>query len=176
MSDEILKNVKIVISDVDGVWTDGGMYYGSTDIELKRFCIYDGGAVLLLKLAEIPLVILSGESNAILENRFNKLKIKDFRLGIKNKLNELSKILEDYSIKRENVLYIGDFINDYPIMKSVGIPVCPLNACPEIKSISKLIIEKYGGQGVVWELVVKVLKAKKVYEQAFDNYLKSLSL
>lgn len=61
-------------------------------------------------------------------------------------------------------------------MKSVGVPVYPLNACPEIKSISKLIIEKNGGQGVVWELVVKMLKAKKIYEQAFDNYLKSLSL
>jgi len=176
MSDEILKNVEIVISDVDGVWTDGGMYYGSNDIELKKFCIYDGGAIILLKLAEIPLVILSGENNAILENRFNKLKIKDFRLGIKNKLNELSKILADYSIKKEKVLYVGDFINDYPIMKSVGIPVCPLNACPEIKSISRLIIEKYGGQGVVWELVVMILKAKKIYEQVFDNYLKSLSL
>ena len=176
MSDEVLKNVEMVISDVDGIWTDGGMYYSTNSVEFKKFNIYDGGAVILLRLAEIPLVILSGENNAILENRFNKLKIKDFRLGIKNKLNELEQILRDYNIKRENVLYIGDFINDYLVMKYVGIPVCPLNACIEIKNVSKLVIEKCGGEGVVWELVVKILKIKKIYEKVFNKYLKSLSL
>jgi len=175
MSDEVLKNVEIVISDVDGIWTDGGMYFSTNGVEYKKFNVYDGGAVILLKLVKIPLVIISGENNAILENRFNKLKIKDFRLGINNKLNELEKILGEYNIKRENVLYIGDFINDYSIMKHVGIPVCPLNACIEIKNISKLVIEKSGGEGVLWELIVKILKAKKIYEQVFDKYLKSLS-
>ncbi|MFW9930756.1 MAG: KdsC family phosphatase [Candidatus Thorarchaeota archaeon] len=172
----LLKRTEIVMSDVDGIWTDAGMYYSKNGDELKKFSAYDGGAVLFLKIAKIPLVILSGEKNAILVNRFRKLNIDDVRLGIKNKELELKNVLKKYNITVENALYIGDFINDYPIMKKVGIPVCPKNACDEIKEISKLVIEKSGGDGVLWELSKQILKAKGLYQTVFPQFLESLKM
>jgi len=172
---ELLKKVQLVITDVDGIWTDGGMYYSQNGDELKRFSVYDGGAVILLELADIPLIILSGEKNNILESRFRKLQISDVRLGIQNKQVELDKILERYSVEKENVLYLGDFINDYPIMRSVGIPVCPLNACEEIKEISKIILKNAGGEGVLWNLTKRILKSKEIFEEIFQKYLEHIT-
>lgn len=171
---ELLKKVDLIISDVDGIWTDGGMYYSSKGDELKKFSVYDGGAVIFLKLAKIPLVILSGEQNEILSSRFEKLKIEDIRLGINNKQLELTNILKMYNVKEENVLFLGDFINDYPIMKSVGIPVCPVNACEEIKELSKVILKKSGGDGVLWDLTKRVLISKNVYHEIFQKYVDQL--
>jgi len=174
--DVFLKNVEIIISDVDGVWTDGGMYYSSDNTELKKFSVYDGGAVLLLRMANIPLVVISGEKNSILENRFKKLKIDDFRLGVKNKLSELDDIIKKYKVNMENTLYIGDFINDFLIMGKVGMPVCPVSACKEIKNISRLILKKRGGEGVLWELTRKLLQHKNIYENVLQKYLKNLEI
>ena len=171
---DILKKTEIVISDVDGVWTDGSMYYGTNGVELKKFSVYDGGAVTFLKLAKIPLIILTGENNTILEDRFKKLKIEDVRLGITDKQLELKKVVKDYKIKLSNVLFIGDFINDYSTMKSIGIPVCPLNACEKIKEISKLVINIRGGEGVLWELTKKILESKNIYDKIFQKYLENI--
>lgn len=172
---EILKKTEIIISDVDGIWTDGGMYYSENGDELKKFSVYDGGAVIFLKLANIPLIILSGEKNKILESRFKKIKVDDVRLGITNKLAELDDILKRYNVNKDNTLYLGDFINDYPIMKTIGIPVCPSNACEEIKDFSKIILEKSGGDGVVWDLTKKVLKSKQIFDEIFKQYLQRLN-
>ena len=154
-----LKDIKLVICDVDGVLTDGGMYYGPRDIELKKFSVYDGAGVLFLRYADIPLVIMTQEDNEILRKRFKKLKIEDYRLGIKDKKKELA--------------FIGDFINDFSIMKSVGLAACPLNACDEIKSISNRTIEEKGGNGVLWIFVKQLLKEKGLYEKAFKKYLEA---
>ncbi len=174
MENEILKNVEIIISDVDGVWTDGGMYYSNKGIELKKFSVYDGGAIELLKIAKIPIIILTGEKNKILKHRFLKLKINDFRLGIQNKRRELNKIAEKYNVKNENILFIGDFINDCAIMKGVGIRVCPLNACEEIKKLSNLMIKKNGGEGVLWNLTKMILKTKNIYNNVMKIYFQSI--
>ena len=172
---ELLKKVEIVISDVDGVWTDGGMYYSKNGDELKKFSVYDGGAVLFLKLAKIPLIILSGEKNNILESRFQKLQLNDVRLGISNKQLELRNILKKYDVSNDNALYLGDFINDYPVMKIIGIPVCPSNACEEIKEISKIILKTSGGNGVLWELAKSILISKDIFQDIFQKYLDSLN-
>lgn len=172
---EILKKVEILISDVDGVWTDGGMYYSNNGDELKKFDVYDGGAVIFLKLAKIPLIILSGEKNKILEARFKKLKVEDVRLGIESKQSELNSILNKYNTNKDYALFLGHFINDYPIMKMIGIPVCPLNACEDIKEISKVILGKNGGEGVLWDLTKKILRSKDIYEQTFQKYLETLN-
>jgi len=174
MEEEIFQSTELVITDVDGVWTDGGMYYSSNGVELKKFSIYDGGGVMLLKLAKIPLIILSGENNEILEKRFKKLRISDYRLGIKDKVSELFKIIEEYNVRKENVVYIGDFINDYSAMSEVGIPICPINACDEICKISKLIVKKKGGDGIIWEVAKYILRSKNIYEKTFKLYLERL--
>jgi 3-deoxy-D-manno-octulosonate 8-phosphate phosphatase (KDO 8-P phosphatase) len=103
------------------------------------------------------------------------LNIEDVRLGIKNKQLELDSILEYYNVNIENVLFLGDFINDYLIMKSVGIPVCPSNACEEIKEIAKIKLKIAGGNGVVWDLTKKILRSKGIFNEIFQKYLKSLS-
>lgn len=171
--DSFLRKIKLVIADIDGVLTDGSMYYSDSGAELKAFSIYDGGGVALLRLANIPLVILSGEKNKLIENRFKKLKVKDVRLGIEKKSEELDKILSDYGLTNEEVLFIGDFINDFNIMKRVGVAVCPKNACDEIKRISKIRLKTEGGHGALWEITVKLLKTKGIYYPCLKEYLKS---
>lgn len=160
-----LQTASLVITDVDGVLTDGGMFYGNDGSELKKFSVYDGGGVLLLKKAGIPLVVMTGEDAPCVTNRCRKLKIDDYRVGVKNKLAELDGIVEEYGIPAKNIVFVGDFVNDKAIMECVGLPVCPASACEEIKELSVFITRSSGGQGVLWEVARTIASSKGLYEE-----------
>jgi len=122
---EKCKKIKLVISDVDGVLTDGGMYYSEKGEELKKFNTKDGMAVELLQKNEIPVILMTKEKSKIVLQRAKKIQIKKSYIGITNKEEKLVEICKKFKVGLKNIAYIGDDINDLEIMKKVGFSASP---------------------------------------------------
>jgi N-acylneuraminate cytidylyltransferase len=153
---ESMKNIKILVTDVDGVLTDAGMYYTENGDELKKFNTRDGMGFELLRNAGIKTAIITSEESDIVVRRANKLKVDYLNQGLKNK-GKLSAIL-DICMKEKldlsNVAYIGDDVNCLEALNNVGLAACPADAMQKVKDIPGIIIlQKKGGEGVVRELI-----------------------
>ena len=144
--------VKIVITDVDGVLTDGGMFFSENGEMLKKFNTRDGMGVELLRNHKIPVVIITRENSKIVLSRAKKLLIKEAFIGIKRKELLLPKICKKYQIKKNNVAYIGDDINDLEILKQVGFSASPRDGVSIIKKKSNYVCKSKGGEGVLREV------------------------
>ena len=154
------KAIKLVLSDVDGVLTDGGMYYSENGDELKKFNTRDGMAFELLRNAGIKTGIITSENTKIVEARAKKLKIDYLYQGKREggKLAAAKEICEKEGISLENVAYIGDDINCLELLSDVGLAACPADAVIQIKNISNIhILSLKGGEGVVREFSNLVL-------------------
>jgi N-acylneuraminate cytidylyltransferase len=159
---EKCSKIKILISDVDGVLTDGGMYYSENGEELKKFNTRDGMAIELLQKIKIPVIIMTKENSKIVLQRAKKIKIKKSYIGINKKEDKLSEICKKFKVKLENIAYIGDDINDLEIMKKVGFSASPNNAIEQIKRKSHYICKLNGGEGVLREVAELILSTKNV--------------
>jgi YrbI family 3-deoxy-D-manno-octulosonate 8-phosphate phosphatase len=165
---------KLILTDIDGVWTDGGMYYDKTGNEHKKYNTADSAGVLFCKLLEIPVGIITGEQNDIVKNRANKLGIDILYMGVKNKLQVVNELCLKHNISMDEVAYIGDDINDILVLKNVGISACPIDAPDYVKSHTNLTLTKEGGNGVFREFVEKILIQNNLLEKALGLYFKSL--
>lgn len=164
-SKDIQNQIKIVLTDVDGVLTDAGMYYSENGDELKKFNTHDGMAFKLLREMGIKTGIITSENTRIVENRAKKLKVDYLFQGkIENgKLGAAIQICEQEGVKIENVAYIGDDINCLQLLNAVGIAACPQNALRSIKDIPEiLLLEKSGGEGVFREFVEYLINENRL--------------
>ncbi len=144
--------IKLVISDVDGVLTDGGMFYSEKGEILKKFNTRDGMAVELLRNEKIPVILITREKSKIVLSRAKKLLIKEIFVGIKKKELLLPKICKKYKIKKDNIAYIGDDVNDLNIMKEIGFSASPKDAIELIRKKSDYVCRSRGGEGVLREI------------------------
>ena len=165
-----LNNISTFVFDYDGVLTDGTVVLQTDGEALRTAHVKDGYALQLANKLGYRVVIISGGRSLSMNRRFESLKIKDFYLGVNNKLAVLKKYLENNSIESKEVLYMGDDIPDYQAMKIVGVPCCPADASPEIKSISKYISHLAGGKGCVRDVIEQTLKiqGKWMTEEGFS--------
>ncbi len=152
-------DIKVVLSDVDGVLTDAGMYYSEKGDEIKKFCTYDGMGFNLLKENGFKVGIITMEDRELNRRRSQKLKLDfDFH-GIKNKLETVENLCKELNITLENIAYIGDDINDFDLLCKVGLAACPKNAVQKIKTIPGIIhLSKAGGKGAFREFTELLLK------------------
>ena len=150
-----LKNIKLFVTDCDGVLTDGGMYYFDNGITGKKFKCHDGAGSNILKKNKVQTAIISGDNSKSLELRNSKLKCDFLIMGSQNKLADLKKICLECNIELSNVLYVGDDLNDIEVMQSVGFSCCPQDALDDVKKISTFIADTKGGLGVIREIVNK---------------------
>jgi 3-deoxy-D-manno-octulosonate 8-phosphate phosphatase (KDO 8-P phosphatase) len=164
---EYLEHITTFIFDVDGVLTDGTITVTTTGELLRTMNIKDGYALKTAMDNGFKICIISGGSNEGVRIRLSALGIKDIYLGAHNKIDQLNQYFEKHQIKPENVLYMGDDIPDYPVMKLVGLPCCPQDAVPEIKSISKYISHKKGGKGAVRDVIEQVMKVQEKWQANF---------
>ena len=157
--------IKLFISDVDGVLTDGSMYYSENGDELKRFNTYDGMAFQILKEKDIKTAIITSENTKIVLNRSRKMKIDYLYQGKKNteKLETVKKICRDKNISFDSVSYIGDDINCFELLSNVKYSACPSNAVNKIKNIPGIkILNSKGGSGAVREYVDYLIQQKLI--------------
>lgn len=170
MSKKISKLPKLVLTDIDGVWTDGGMYYDQTGNELKKFHTYDSAGVLFCKLNNIPIGIITGEVTKIVEARARKLQVDFLYQGVDNKLETIQKLCLDLGITLSEVAYLGDDLNDMEVLKNVGFSAAPISAPSYIKDLVDVVLEKKGGEGVFREFVELILSTNEKMEETLLLY------
>jgi YrbI family 3-deoxy-D-manno-octulosonate 8-phosphate phosphatase len=166
-------NIKLVLTDIDGVWTDGGMYYDQTGNELKKFNTTDSAGVVFLQLLDIPMGIITGEDTQIVSRRAEKLKITRLFMGVRNKLEVAEKLCAEMNITLQEVAYIGDDLNDAMLLKAVGFSAIPANAPSYMENYAKIRLTKKGGEGAFREFVELILQNENLLDTAIQKYLKA---
>lgn len=153
---------KLILTDIDGVWTDGGMYYDQQGNELKKFHTYDSAGVLFAHQKGIPVGIITGETTDIVKRRAEKLHVDYLFQGVKNKVEIAMQLCKKLGSSLDDVAYIGDDINDLNLLKLVRWSGVPSSAPDYIRIHSNVILEKAGGEGVFREFVEKILGEKLI--------------
>ncbi|MCD8292847.1 MAG: HAD-IIIA family hydrolase, partial [Prevotellaceae bacterium] len=138
---------KLVITDIDGVWTDGGMYYTADGDIMKRFSVKDGWGVIFLRSLGIPVAIMTGEQTQIVQKRADKLKIKYCCLGVKDKVEQAKALCRELGITLNDVAFIGDDVNDLPLLRLVGFSGAPVNTPQYVKREVNYVTTTHGGYG-----------------------------
>jgi YrbI family 3-deoxy-D-manno-octulosonate 8-phosphate phosphatase len=147
-----LKKIKLLATDVDGVLTDGGAYYSENGIELKKFSIRDGMGMTLLRKAGYKIAVVTTEKTKIAEIRAKRLQVDDLYQGVTHKIEAIEDLLKKYSLTWEEIAFIGDDINDIPVLRRVGFAVSPADATSLNKKVSHFVTQNNGGQGCVREV------------------------
>lgn len=162
---------KLIITDIDGVWTDGGMYYDQTSVEFKKFNTSDSAGILFCKCLGIKTAIITGENTKIVERRSKKLGVDYLFQGVTDKLSVARKLTEELGIRLFDVAYIGDDLYDLELLRSVGFSGCPSNSPNYIKSEVHFITQKCGGEGAFREFVEKILSDCDLLDLAINNII-----
>jgi 3-deoxy-D-manno-octulosonate 8-phosphate phosphatase (KDO 8-P phosphatase) len=157
---EKLKEVKLLVMDVDGTLTDGTAFYSKDGEAMKRFSLRDGMGIELLRKGDIDVAILTTETSAVVTARAKKLKIEHVILGSRNKKKSLKELTDSLGLDLKNVAYIGDDVNDYQAMQISGVAACPGDSVEKVKEISDIICKKNGGYGAVREFSEQILLAQ----------------
>lgn len=157
---EHLNHINTFIFDVDGVLTDANVLVTTTGELLRTMNVKDGYALKFAVNAGYHVAIISAGTNDGVKLRLEGLGIKDVYLGVNDKVKQLETYMNANNLKPENILYMGDDVGDYPVLKIVGLPSCPQDAIPEVKGVSKYISHKEGGKGAVRDVIEQVLKVQ----------------
>jgi 3-deoxy-D-manno-octulosonate 8-phosphate phosphatase (KDO 8-P phosphatase) len=165
----ITKLPKLVITDIDGVWTDGGMYYDQTGNEWKKFNTSDSAGVLFCHAFSIPVAIITGEDTEIVDRRAKKLKIEYLFQGVTDKLKVTQRLCKDMGITLGEVAYIGDDLGDMELLQAVCWSAAPANAPEYVKSLVEYVTAKKGGEGAFREFVEWLLDGHDPVSRIFGK-------
>ncbi len=168
---EIMPQITTFIFDVDGVLTNGTVTIFPNGDLIRQMNIKDGYALKTAVDMGYHVCIISGGTNPAVKLRLQGLGLTDIYLGINDKIEQLNEYLDIYNIQPDQVLYMGDDIPDFPVMKTIGLPTCPKDAVPEIQHISKYISQKKGGNGCVRDVIEQVLKVQDKWGVQYDAKL-----
>jgi 3-deoxy-D-manno-octulosonate 8-phosphate phosphatase (KDO 8-P phosphatase) len=163
-----INKIKMLISDVDGVWTDGSFYKGTDNIELKKFSVFDGVGVAMARAASIKIALISGRYSSATEHRAKELGIKDIYNGSLNKLPAYEELKSKYDLEDFNIAYLGDDIIDIPVMNEVALPIAVANAIPDVKKLAVHVTELSGGEGAFREAVSWIISEQGRTEEVFQ--------
>lgn len=166
-----MKDIKLFITDIDGVWTDGGMYYSEKGDELKKFNTSDSAGVLFLRENNIEIAIITGENTKIVKNRADKLNISHCYLGVKNKVKVAQEICNELEISFSEVAFIGDDINDLGLLRKVAFTGTPNQAPEYIKNEVNFVCNKKGGEGAFREFVEEYLKQENILKSSIEKII-----
>lgn len=156
--------ISYLVIDVDGTMTDAGIYYDENGNELKKFCTKDAAGFFAASRAGIKLMVLTGRECLATKKRMSELKVDYLYQNIRDKKSFLKEFMEKNSIKKENVGYIGDDLNDYAPMLMCGFVGCPKDSCREIIEIADYVSGVKGGHGAVRDIIEYLLKSRGVWE------------
>ncbi len=162
---------KVVFTDIDGVWTDGGMYYDQSGNELKKFNTRDSAGLLFLRQLEIPVVVLTGEDTQIMRNRAEKLKLEFVYHGVKDKVAVAKSFCDVRGIELSEAAFMGDDLLDLPLLKRVGFSACPLDAAAYTQNLVHYVSPIAGGSGAFRDFVEEIMRRSGVYQDTLDHWL-----
>ena len=165
---ERFQKIKLFVFDMDGVLTDGSLYVFADGEQVRKMNIKDGFALQLAVKKGYGLLVISGAYSEAVSKRLEKLGISDVLMKVGDKRETLTNYCKEKKISLEEVLFMGDDIPDYSVMKIVGLACAPADAMPEIKSLAHFISTRKGGEGCVREVIEKVLKLNGQWELETD--------
>lgn len=170
-AENLAKKIKLIIFDVDGVLTDGGLYFSEDGSEMKRFNSLDGHGIKMLKENGVEPAVISARNSKSVDHRMNNLGIEHFYQGQSDKVIAFNDLLEKLNVSADEVAYMGDDVIDLPVMARVGFTIAVANAHNLVKKHSNFITDKIGGQGAVREVCDFILKAQGKFDKAIAPYL-----
>ena len=156
------KQVRMLLLDVDGVMTDGGIYYSADGVEMKRFNAQDGYGVVLARENGLKIGIISGRTTPIVEARMKDLNVDEVIQGSMDKVTALRGIQKRHSLTDDEIAFMGDDLFDLPLLHAVGLSAAPRNARPEVKESVDYVAKADGGNGAVREFVEFILRHQLV--------------
>jgi len=165
-----LEKLKLLVLDVDGVLTDGKLYYGPDGDELKAFNSRDGAGIKYLMRAGLDCAVLSGRDSAALRRRCEDLGIRHVIGGARFKEPELEKLLEKLDLSPDEVGYVGDDLVDLPPMRVAGWSACPCDAVREVRDAVDFVARAEGGRGAVREVIEHLLRAQGRWDGIMARY------
>lgn len=163
--------IRLIVSDVDGVWTDGKIIYLGDQNEVKEFNVRDGLAVKLAQKAGIPVALITSRRSPALERRASELGIAEIHQGAPDKLETLTRLATRLEIALSEVLYVGDDLPDLAPMMRAGISAAPSDAVDEVLAAATWKLKSRGGAGVFRELVERLLRERGSWESLLEGFI-----
>ncbi len=168
--EERCQSIELILSDVDGVLTDGGLIFDNEGIETKQFHVRDGMGIALWQQAGYRFGILTSRTSHIVQVRTAELGIDIVRQGFREKLPSAREIAASLKLNLDQVCYVGDDLPDLPVLKSVGLAVTVADAAEEAKQVAHLVTRHSGGKGAIRETIERILKAKRRWEDIVARF------
>lgn len=168
-----IKNIKLVIFDVDGVLTDGRIILSDSGEQVKEFDGHDGAGIKYLARAGLGVAVITGRRSRAVELRCKELGITAVEQGALDKIEAYDRLLKRFGVTDAEVCYVGDDLPDLPVMWRVGYPVAVRNARPEVRAAAHYVTRASGGHGAAREIVEKILKAQNKWKLIITRYQKT---
>ncbi len=165
------QSIEMILCDVDGVLTDGGVIFDNQGIEVKRFHIRDGLGIKLWQKAGYRCGLVTGRNSHIVRLRAAELGIEIVRQGTEDKLPAVRSILAEFNLKPEQVCYLGDDLPDLPVIRAVGLGAAVADACEEVRTAAQFVTQAKGGDGAVRETIETILKAQQRWNDLIQKYM-----
>lgn len=166
------RRITHLVVDVDGTMTDAGIYYDENGNELKKFCTKDAAGFFAAHVTGIKVIVLTGRECAATTRRMTEMKVDYLCQNVKNKAEFLEKFMMEHDLKREEVGYIGDDLNDLEAMRLAGYVGCPMDSCLEILQMADYISKKKGGEGAVRDIIEDILRKSGEWQYAVEHIYK----
>lgn len=161
--------INYLVIDVDGTMTDAGIYYDEKENELKKFCTKDAAGFFAAHQVGMKIIVLTGRECAATTRRMTELKVDYLFQNVKDKVSFLKSFMEDNRIRKDEIGYIGDDLNDLPPMTLVGYVGCPADSCQEIKEIADYVSPIEGGHGAVRDIIEHLLRESGQWKDAVSK-------
>jgi YrbI family 3-deoxy-D-manno-octulosonate 8-phosphate phosphatase len=165
-----MQTIRLILSDVDGIMTSGGITYDNQGVETKTFHVHDGLGVKLWQRSGYRFGVITARSSHIVKLRMDELKVDLVRQGAENKLDIATEIMNELSLTPEQTCYIGDDLSDMALLQSVGLSATVSDAVAEVKKVAHLVTKSSGGRGAIRELVEAILKGQNRWEELVQSY------
>lgn len=162
-------DIKYLVIDVDGTMTDGGLYYDENGNETKKFCTKDAAGFFAAHQVGMEIMVLTGRECKATTRRMSEMKVEYLCQNVKEKVSYLKNFMVENGIKKEEIGYIGDDLNDLPPMKLCGYVGCPEDACLEVKIIADYISPVKGGYGAVRDVIEHLLRENNLWNEAVSK-------
>jgi len=163
--------IQLLILDVDGVLTDGGIIRDDAGQQIKRFHVRDGAGIVLWRRLQKDVAIITGKESAVVSIRAEELGIQHVYQNVGNKLEVYDQIKDELGIQDSEIAYVGDDLPDLPVMRRVGVAIAVADAVEEVRAVAKYVTKYPGGYGAVRDAIEFLCKEMGVWQQVVDKYL-----